>query len=357
MMMHPRWLFLMLLLAHPVQAAEPRVVFDPNTAQLRQLEGRWQLWASEQLVKDFGNAVKDAEEALRVVRELQLTSVQQIGTDRPVVEYWLHNQEAPKVGSFQRVMRPFDPKKLKVVNYNGAWVLRDTRQILFHFGPYQQDAEQTLAVCQKYGFNQVVYIGHPAPTMIYFVCDRSQNPSQNDPNAGFEAIRDAEILSRSALTITGVGYVGEAVPMDPRRLGLQRINNEFVIAQGTLILGRFGQQEAAARDLLRALQDWRVTHWCRVGTHGVEFFLTNQRVPTGVPVMMRSAAFAANGLRVTENNGKFAITDGREVLYEFEGDRNEAERVLAVIRHYRFDQVATMGHPLKPAIRILAKSR
>jgi len=341
----------------PLPQQERFLTFDPNTAQVKLIDSRWQLWASDVIVKDFGPAQADAQDALRAVRELQFTHYSAIGSDRPVMEYWLSSGKAPHPGSFRRTMRPFDPPTLKVANYNGAWVLRDKSQILFHFGPNRSDAEQALGVCQKYGFNQVVYVGHPAPSMTYFVFDRMQGPGTVKEPSTYEALRDAELLARSALTITGIGYVGERMPIEVRKLEVRQENKEWVVAHSRVILGKFGPNETEARAALRVLQDWRVTEWCRVGTAGVEFFLVNGRPPHGLSLSVRSTSIDPKLIAVKDVGGSWTISDGRRNLFDFGSDSDQAQLVLKVMKHFQFDQLATMGHPLRPGMKFLAKSR
>src|SRR5262249_59805688 len=84
--------------AVPAAAAmrpETLTAFDPRSARLTWANGDWQLGAGPIALKDFGRREADARQALRVVQELHLTQHGTIGTDRPVLEYWLSDGKAP----------------------------------------------------------------------------------------------------------------------------------------------------------------------------------------------------------------------------------------------------------------------
>jgi len=141
----------------PLPREEQLIAFDPNEAILKLIGGHWQVCAGRRVLKDFGPSQAEAMEALRVIRELQLTHLCTIADGKLPIEYWLSNGKAPSAGSFRRVMRAFDPGTLRVAGGGNAWILADKSNFLFAFGPDKESAEQTLAVCKKYGFNQIVY--------------------------------------------------------------------------------------------------------------------------------------------------------------------------------------------------------
>jgi len=60
---------------------------------------------------------------------------------------------------------------------------------------------------------------------------------------------------------------------------------------------------------------------------------------------------------VKEVGGNWTVSDGRRNLFDFGSDSEQAQLVLKVMKHFQFDQLATMGHPLRPGMKFLAKSR
>ena len=66
--------------------------FDTGSLRLKTDYGKWQLWAGNLLLKDFGPAEREATEALNVFRDLRVNSRGSIGG---VFEYWLTDGQAP----------------------------------------------------------------------------------------------------------------------------------------------------------------------------------------------------------------------------------------------------------------------
>src|SRR5262249_47638592 len=85
--------------APPAAPAAPSaghlVSFDPHLAELQWTNHRWQLTAGGVLLKDFGREEAEGRAALRLLRELGLNQYGQVGTPRPVMEYWLRDGQAP----------------------------------------------------------------------------------------------------------------------------------------------------------------------------------------------------------------------------------------------------------------------
>jgi hypothetical protein len=75
-------------------------------------------------------------------------------------------------------------------------------------------------------------------------------------------------LTRVGIPVGGVGFVGEMIKIDPRKLDVRKDGAEWVIASGTEVIGRYGQTEWAARDAARTIQDSRFTEYCKVGSSG-----------------------------------------------------------------------------------------
>ena len=139
--------------------------FDYRQADIQWLDGRWQLRAGPVWLKDFGRQEADAREAMRLIRELKLTEFGSIGSPRPLLEYWLSGGQAPANALTGSRRTSFERDSLRVEQVQGQWCVRDARQALFSFGYREDEARQALAIIRKYGFDQVGYIGRPAPVM------------------------------------------------------------------------------------------------------------------------------------------------------------------------------------------------
>ena len=243
--------------------------------------GRWQLWAGNQLLKDFGGSEREAQEALQVFRDLRVNSH---GTIGGVFDYWLTDGEAPSAFTRHKMVIPFDPHTLRVEQITGQWVLRDAHIVLYSFGRSQTDAQQALAVCQHYEFDQLGY--RRPPDAVAEVPDegpsrrgRRCRPSHRCQPVS-AAMQPAEV-ARPRLVLPGVGDVGDRVPFDGRRLDLRREGGEWVLYAGRTPVGHFGPADRDARTALETLEQFRVTELCRIGDSGFGFFLSNGRAPPG----------------------------------------------------------------------------
>src|SRR5262249_2244356 len=135
----------------------------------------------------------DGREALHLIQELQLTQRGAIGTPQPVLEYWLSDRHAPIAMPRQRRVLFFDPSTLRVESVQGHWFLRDAQQILFNFGPQAEDAQQALAMIQRYGFNEIGFIGRGTPAMMYFLADPNQQTGGERQPSGPSAPKSARV--------------------------------------------------------------------------------------------------------------------------------------------------------------------
>src|SRR5204863_796322 len=82
-----------------------------------------------------------------------------------------------------KLVVPIDLRTVRVEAVRGVWCLRDDFNIHFNFGPVKQDAEQALAVVQRYGFNRIGVVGAPNPVMTYFFVGQDEVKPQNGPFA------------------------------------------------------------------------------------------------------------------------------------------------------------------------------
>jgi hypothetical protein len=148
---------------------ENLVSFDPERLELNWSSLHWQLRSGSVLLKDFGPDAKAAQQTLQVIRELRLNQYGTVGSDRPVLEYWLSNGQAPcGLASGLRVF-PLDQRSLRVEKTYGQWCLRDAYRILLNFENNEEDARNALAVLRKYRFTQVGSIGAANPPLLIFL--------------------------------------------------------------------------------------------------------------------------------------------------------------------------------------------
>ena len=308
------------------------------------------------MLKDFGASERDANEALQVFRDLRVTSHGAVGS---AFEYWLVDGQAPSAFIRHRQVIPFDPHKLRVERLSGQWVLRDAHVVLFNFGQAEADAEQALAVCKRYEFDQLGYIGHPTPLLKYLMKDPNPRPASPPGDAVVRvsaAMLESE-LPRPRLVLPGAGDVGDRVPFDGRRLDIRREGGEWVLYSGRVPVGRFGASERDARATLQTLEQFRVTELCRVGESGFGFFLSNGHAPAGTTIGIGAKPIRTDVLNVRQVGGAWAVCEGAHPLFAFGDKADDAHHLLAAIHAYHFDQVAAVGNGHLGPVYLFIKSR
>ncbi len=374
-----------------VRLPQPEQKQKINTmdVQVKRAVGSWQVWAGPTLLRDVGDSEMLARDVARVFRELRPTEWVTIGpATRPVVEYGLTNGQPPVAGAAlpenqkgwpgarlggamaetgplpaitttaASAVVPIDLKTVRVEPIRGVWCVRDDNSLLFNFGSDQANAEQAVAVIHKYGFNRIGVVGNPTlPAMRYLFVSLDPDPPkvQGGPllfNAQVEA------LNRTGIPVPGVGFVGEMIKIDPKKVTARKDGNEWVVAYGSEVLGRFGPTEWAAREAARTIQDARFTEFCKLGGGSdFTFFLKDGKPPTRAPFASQGRSFDRNALKVQPINGKWAVTENGRHLMSV-GDPREGEWIVRIIQAYGFDQLAKLGSGNSTGgIHFLVKSR
>lgn len=372
-----------------VQLPQPENKFALNAGDvsLKRVVGGWQLWAGQKVLRDFGDRENDARDVLRVYKDLRPTEWATIGSPRPVVEYALVNGRPPATlgnpgaedpknpnsppppnGGFgaavaaasAKFVLPIDLGTVRAEAVRGAWVLRDDYSIHLNFGPVKADAEQAAAVVRRYGFNRVGVVGQPnAPVMSYFFVGQDAGIGAGGDRGPFaKAALQAQIdgLSRVGIPVPGVGYVGEMVRIDPKKFDVRKDGADWVVASGDELIGRFGPSEYAARDAARTMADARFTEFCRVGSAGLTFFLSNGKAPTKVPFHAQGRRFDPSALKVVQQGGKWAVTENGRHMFDC-ASAEEGETLVRVVKAFGFDQLCHVGPSPRQGVPFFAKGQ
>lgn len=362
----------------PLPQPENRISINVNDLTLKRVAGAWQLWVGHRMLRDFGDRENDARDAHRVFRDLRPTEWVTIGGPQPVIEYGLVNGRPPVAagppgaeqpqglsasvvgdrplvsGTGAKAIIPIDLRTVRVEAVRGVWCLRDDNAIHANFGPNKTDAEQALAVVQRYGFNRVGIVGSPAPVMTYLFAAHDQAPVTK--NAMTAAALQAQIdgLNRVGIPVPGVGFVGEMIRFDARKLEVRKLGSEWVVAAGSDILGRFGPTEWAAREAARTIADARFTEFCKLGSAGLTFFLVDGKAPTRVPFAVQGRRFDPSTLKVQNYGDRWAVTENGRHLIDC-ASADEGETLIRVIKAYGFDQLCHMGPTPRIGVSFFAK--
>ncbi len=89
------------------------VRFDPNQLELKRVDDRQQIWAGNQMLRDFGPLEREALEAVRLIRTLHFNLYGTVAGSTPPFEFWLSDGEGAKGGVVVKNIIAFDPATLQ----------------------------------------------------------------------------------------------------------------------------------------------------------------------------------------------------------------------------------------------------
>jgi hypothetical protein len=366
--------------------AEQKIAISVMDVQVKRAGGGWQVCAGQKVMREIGDNELAARDMVRVLRDLRPNEWITIGGAKPVVEYGLTNgrpalaaaspdkkfdtkveasadvnqasASGPIVtGAGAKIIQAIDLRTARIEPIRGVWCVRDDNTIFFNFGTDKASAEQTVAVIHKYGFNRIGIVGSQTqPTMSYLFTSLDAAPKTMTGQMFLNAQIDA--FTRTGIPIPGVGFAGEMIKIDPKKVEARKDGFEWIVAAGPEVLGRFGVTEWAAREAARTIQDARFTEFCKLGgPSNITFFLRDGKSPTRAPLNAQGRSFDPNFLKVQQVNGKWAVTEGGKPIFDV-GGQQDGETVIRVLKAYGFDQTARLsaGTPTG-GITFLVKSR
>jgi hypothetical protein len=361
---------------------EKKFAMSSGDISVRRLNGSWQLWVGQRLLRDFGDKEMDARDAFRVYQDLRPNEWATIGNGRPIVEYGLFNGQSqlmvessgindqnnslPMVpisgnrpvptGAGAKQILPIDLRTVRLEAIRGVWCLRDDANIHINFGLDKANGEQALAVVRKYGFNRLGTVGSPAAMSYFFAAPENPAAAAKGPLVMANLQMQIESLSKVGIPVGGVGYVGEMVRFDPQRIEVRKDGADWVVMAGTEVLGRYGPSEWIARDAARSMQESRFTEFCKVGSGGLTFFLVDGRAPTRVPFSAQGRQFDLNALKVRRSGDRWAVTENGRYLFDC-ANAEEGEVLVKVLKFYQFDQLCHIGPSPTLGVSFFAKTR
>jgi hypothetical protein len=317
----------------PLPQRENKIAINAGDVSLKRVAGGWQLWAGQRVLRDFGDHETDARDVARVYR------------DAP-----------PVSGAGAREVIAIDLKSVRVEPIRGVWCVRDDANILFNFGLNKADAEQARAVILHYGFNRVGVVGSQTPVMHYLFGSPDTSSPPLGPVQKLQLQSQIENLGRVGIPVGGVGFVGEMFHFDPRKLEVRKVRGDWIVAAGAEVIGHFGPSEYPAREAVRTIQDGQFTEFCKVGSAGITFFLTDGHAPRHIPFNALGRNFEPSRLATRQINGKWAVTENSRHLLDCT-NAEEGEILIRVLKYYQFDQLCHLGLSPRQGVSFFARSR
>jgi hypothetical protein len=146
---------------------EDCVSFNPNTAEVKNISGRWKIVDGRNWLFDFAGNRAEAERTLSIIKRYRMTQSCFVGRPHPSFQYMLAFGRAP-AGSYPgEDCISFNPNTTEVKNINGRWKIVDGSHWMFDFARNESEARQTLAIIKKYGFTSSCFVGRPNPSFQY----------------------------------------------------------------------------------------------------------------------------------------------------------------------------------------------
>ena len=146
---------------------EDCVSFDPRTAEVKQINGRWKIVDGSHWLFDFGSKSKEAKKALAIIKRYRMNQSCFVGRPDPSFQYMLVSGRAPQGSYPGEDCVSFNPRTTEVKQINGRWKIVDGSHMMFDFGNKRDEAELALRIIKKYGFTRSCFVGRPDPSFTY----------------------------------------------------------------------------------------------------------------------------------------------------------------------------------------------
>jgi hypothetical protein len=377
-------------------ASPSLTTFQPLQVQVRWVNGNWEIKSGNVCLKDFGKKEHEAREAMNIIRRLNLTQRGTIGTPMPIMEYWLADGKAPRAFGSGLRLTPIDRSSVRVEAIQNHWCVRDNQRLLFNFGSQEQDARQALDVIQKYGFNQIGYVGSPTPSMIYFVTSHSGIGTgsslqslhaskfgttkeekvvvpaagtvvpENEPKKGPAAEMNPLLLQQAQLLAKGMQQLAPPpiggvtrLRFEGRQMQVKRDKNEWKIFAGQHVLANFGTNAAQARDALSLLQHYHCNEQCLIGlpVPTFSYFLASGRAPIGLHHDLKGRSFQPDMVAVRQHQNSWYVCEDTKPLLFFGDRKQDAQELVEAIQRHHFDYISQFGPPGEPVMSLLLRTK
>ena len=151
----------------PAALNEDCVGFNPDSTEVRRINGRWKIVDGSHWLFDFSNKENEARKALQIIRHYRMNKSCFVSRPHPDFEYLTRDGNAPAGPMAGEDCIAFNPHTAQAGNINGRWKIVDGSHALFDFGNKEQDARKALSVIRHYGFNQSCFVGRPGASFRY----------------------------------------------------------------------------------------------------------------------------------------------------------------------------------------------
>jgi hypothetical protein len=152
----------------PIALNEDCIAFDPANTAVELVNGRWTIVENgNHLMFNFEGDRNNAVRSLQTIKHYGMNKSCFVGRPQPSFQYMLVNNGSPVGPTIGEDCVPFNPVTTKVSYIGNRWKIVDGDHWMFDFADNRAEAEQSLAVMQKYGFDKSCYVGRPNAKFSY----------------------------------------------------------------------------------------------------------------------------------------------------------------------------------------------
>ncbi|BBO70738.1 hypothetical protein DSCA_46680 [Desulfosarcina alkanivorans] len=141
--------------------------FNPATASVQYVNGRWKIVDGGRWLFDFGRGETEARRAMKVIRHYRFDRSCVVGRPQASFTYMLAKGGSPSGAMAGENCVAFDPGTLKVSKIQGRWKILSGRRWLFDFVRSETEARRALSVIRRYGFSHSCFVGRPNAGFTY----------------------------------------------------------------------------------------------------------------------------------------------------------------------------------------------
>jgi hypothetical protein len=151
-----------------VALQEDCIPFNPKNIDVQLVGDRWTIVENgNHLMFSFGTDRNSALQSMRTIQQYGMNKSCFVGRPQPSFQYMLTNDASPVGAIAGEDCLSFNPATTMVSLVNNRWKIVDGNHWMFDFENNRAEAEQSLAVIQKYGFDKTCYVGRPNPNFSY----------------------------------------------------------------------------------------------------------------------------------------------------------------------------------------------
>lgn len=314
-------------------AGEDCIKFNPNTAEVKQINGRWKIVDGNNWLFDFNTSQANAVTALGIIKKYGFTSVCYVGRPNAPMQYFRKDPLVllpPKITPLpinpiipvaQEDCLPTHPADVKAVQINGTWKVVDGNEWVLDFGANgQANAQKAVSIIKFYGMTSHCYVGRPNPPFQYWLVNG------HAPEGAFPG--------------------EDSIPFDPSKLSVQQVNGTWKIIEGTSHwMFDFGANQANANAALAIIKKYGFTSVCYVGRPNAPM----QYLRKDKPIQEDCLTTHPGNVQAVQINGTWKVVDGSEWVLDFgaNGQAN-AQKAVSVIKYYGMTSHCYVGRPNPP---------